>query len=90
MVGFSNVTQTKLISDLLALPPKRRAKIAGILLRSLDDEEDADQKEIDDAWAKELTRRVEEIRTGKVKLVSGDTFMKNVRAKIKRARQRTR
>jgi putative addiction module component (TIGR02574 family) len=84
------VTEAKLIADLLALSPKRRAKIAGILIRSLDEEEDVDQEAVDAAWAKELVRRVEEIRAGKVKLVSGDAFMKNVRAKIKRARQRTR
>ncbi len=77
----------KLISDLLALSPKRRAKIAGILLRSLDDEEDVDEQEVERAWAKELERRVVEIRSGKAKLVSGDAFMRRLRVKVKRVRR---
>lgn len=84
------MTETKLISDLLALSAKRRAKIAGILLRSLDDEQDVDPEEVEDAWAKEITRRVEEIRTGKVKLIPGDAFMRNLRAKVTRVRRRSR
>jgi putative addiction module component (TIGR02574 family) len=81
------VTDTKLIADLLALSPKRRAKIAGILLRSLDDEEDVDGQEVEDAWAKEIERRVEDIRSGKVKTVPGNVFIRKLRTKVKRARR---
>ena len=84
---LAEVTDTKLISDLLALSPKRRAKIAGILLRSLDDEEEVDEQEVEDAWATEIARRVEEIRSGKAKMVSGEAFMRKLRAKVKRARR---
>ena len=81
------VTDTKLISDLLALSPKRRAKIAGILIRSLDDEEDVNEAEVEDAWANEIERRVEEIRNGKVKMVPGAVFIRRLQTKVKRARR---
>ncbi len=84
------MTDAKIISDLLALPPKRRAKIAGALLRSLDDEDLANEQEIEDAWAKEIELRVKQIRSGKVKAIPGDLFLKKLQAKAKRARRRAK
>jgi putative addiction module component (TIGR02574 family) len=80
------VTEAKIVSELLALPSKRRAEITGILLRSLDGEEDADEVE----WATEIERRVQEIRRGDVKTIPGDLVMKRLRAKVRGSRARAR
>lgn len=87
MVDFWLVTDLKIISELLSLPPKQRAKIAGILLRSLDDEENVDERKVENAWTKEIERRVEQIRRGKVKLIPGDLFTKKLRTKVRQARR---
>ena len=78
------MSDTEIISALLALSPRKRAEIAGILLRSLTDEDV--EEEVEKAWAKELERRVEEIRSGSVRAVPGDTAMKRLRRKVRRSR----
>jgi len=50
----------------LALPPEARAALAGSLLESLDDTVDASAEE---EWGREIARRIEELDSGKVKLV---------------------
>jgi putative addiction module component (TIGR02574 family) len=57
-----------------------RAQRADHLLASLDDE---NQREIDDAWAEEVERRMKEIREGKVQLIDGETVMKELRSRLK-------
>jgi putative addiction module component (TIGR02574 family) len=49
-------------SQLAILPPEERAELADYLLSSLDDEHEA----IEAAWEEEASRRVAEIRSGKV------------------------
>ena len=83
---FRIVSDTKIVATLLGLPAKQRAEIAGILLRSLDGEEGADEG-VDAAWAAEIERRVEEIRRGVVKTTPAEQVMKRLRAKVRRARQ---
>ncbi|MBI4684971.1 MAG: addiction module protein [Nitrospirae bacterium] len=39
------------------------------------------QKEIDALWAKEAEKRVKEIKTGKVKTISGDKVFKEIHEK---------
>jgi putative addiction module component (TIGR02574 family) len=59
---------TKDVSDLLEkalrLPAEARAALAGSLLDSLDDQVDSS---VEDAWSKEVARRIEELDSGKVK-----------------------
>lgn len=61
---------TKEVSELLrkamALPPEARAALAGSLLESLDDHVDVSAEE---AWNAEISRRIEELDSGKVKPV---------------------
>jgi len=42
------------------------------------------QKEIDALWAKEAEKRVKEIKTGKVKTISGDKVFKEIRERFHR------
>jgi len=63
--------QKHLTEKVLALPHKVRARLARLLLESLDDaEEKLSPKEWDRAWSTELDKRIEEVRNGTVKCVS--------------------
>jgi len=70
-----------IIKDALSLPPGARAMLADHLLESLDWEE---QKEIDEAWAVEAERRMQEIRDGKVQTIEGEEVMRELRARRNR------
>jgi putative addiction module component (TIGR02574 family) len=54
----------ELLKKALALPDKERADLAGSLIESLDDTIDEDAEA---AWQEEILRRLEEVRSGKVK-----------------------
>lgn len=54
-------------------------EIAALALQHVDESE---QAEIDAAWDSEIDRRVDEILTGKVKLVSGEETMAMARARM--------
>lgn len=56
----------ELLKKALALPEHERAELAGNLLESLDTTIDEDA---DAAWQEEITRRLEEIKSGRVKTV---------------------
>jgi putative addiction module component (TIGR02574 family) len=57
------------------LPEKDRADLAGLLLKSLETEPDP---AVEEAWAKEIERRVAELDAGTVKTVPWET----VKAKL--------
>jgi putative addiction module component (TIGR02574 family) len=54
----------QLLRKALALPDKDRAHLAGSLIESLEDTVDEDAEA---AWQEEIARRLEEVRSGKVK-----------------------
>lgn len=56
----------KLLSELLALPEKDRAFIAAGLLQSL---RGVEVEGAEEAWDAEIARRVEEVKSGKIKLI---------------------
>ena len=58
----------KIIDEALSLPVEERAFIADSLLKSLN----RPDPEIDKNWIEVARRRLEEIRTGKVKSIPGD------------------
>lgn len=49
------------------LPPNDRAELAGLLLQSLEDRPAADTEQ---AWAREIERRMTDYRAGRVKTLS--------------------
>ncbi len=55
---------SELLKKALALPVEARAALAGSLLESLDETIDASAEE---AWSREIARRIEELDSGKVK-----------------------
>jgi putative addiction module component (TIGR02574 family) len=59
----------ELLKKALTLPDKERADMAGSLINSLDDTVD---ENADAAWQDEVARRLEDVRSGKVKTIPGD------------------
>ena len=57
----------EIFQEAASLPDTQRAELAGMLLDSLEGEFDPD---IEAAWAEEIERRVRQIDTGEVKLIS--------------------
>jgi putative addiction module component (TIGR02574 family) len=64
------IAAKKLAKQVLALPESERLKLADVLLKSIPKEGDPpSQEEWDEAWKKELEKRIEEIESGKVKCI---------------------
>jgi len=68
------MTTKKLIEEALSLPIEERALIADSLLRSLNVPNDA----IDANWTEVAKRRLQELRSGKVKPIPGDEVFSEV------------
>jgi putative addiction module component (TIGR02574 family) len=64
----------ELFNEAVSLPVEMRTQLVEKLLLSLN----PSQKEIDKLWAKEAEGRVEEIRSGKVKTISGEKVFKKI------------
>lgn len=64
----------ELISMAESLPVDIKIKLIDKLLNSLH----PSQKEIDELWVREVERRVEEIKTGKVKTIPGEKVFKEI------------
>jgi putative addiction module component (TIGR02574 family) len=71
----------KLLKDALELPVKERAAMAHRLIRSLDGPPDRDSEE---AWKKEIDRRLKRYRAGESKMVSWEEVKDQLR-KLARA-----
>ena len=68
----------ELISEAISLPVEVRTLLVNKLLESLNPPD----KEIDKLWVKEAEKRVEDIRTGKVKTIPGEDVFRKIRKKI--------
>ena len=74
-------TVEQLVKQALELPGEARARLAALLVESLD----ADALgPIDRAWAAEAKRRRDEVRTGRVKTIPGDQARRKVRDAVGR------
>lgn len=72
------------IAELLKLPVDERARVARLLLDSLDEgtpDPDAEQKRVD-----ELVRRARAVRDGTAELVDGDEARRRVLARLRELR----
>lgn len=63
------------------LPSESRAKLADLLVESLDADE---LGRIEQMWVMEAKRRRDEVRSGKVKSIPGDVGLRQVRDTLKR------
>jgi putative addiction module component (TIGR02574 family) len=80
-MASTTVDVRTLRKEALSLPQPARALLAQELLESL--EENTDQREIDALWAAEAERRLDEIKSGKVKCIPGEVVMRRVRNRKK-------
>ncbi len=72
------IKTNELISEAMSLPVEVRTLLVNKLLESLN----PPNKEIDELWAKEAEKRVEDIRTGKVKTIPGEEVFEKICKKI--------
>jgi putative addiction module component (TIGR02574 family) len=71
---------SELLKKALALPPEARAALAGSLLESLDDTMD---EGVEEEWSKEITRRIAELDSGKVKPIPWAEARRQISAILK-------
>ena len=72
------IKTNELISEAISLPVEIRTLLVNKLLESLNPPD----KDIDELWAKEAERRIEDIETGKVKTIPGEEVFKKIRKKF--------
>jgi len=70
----------KLIDEILSLPIEERALVADVLLKSLNKSD----PEIDRKWTKIAQRRLEELRSGKIKPIPGDEVFDRIHERFAR------
>ena len=71
----------KMFDEALSLPTEMRAELADRLLGSLNI---PTRSEIDEAWAEEAERRLQEVADGSVKPIPGEEVFRELRAKYGR------
>lgn len=74
-------TVEKLVEQAMTLPGESRARIAELLVESLDADE---LGRIDRLWADEAKRRRDDVRGGMVETVPGDEALRKVRDSLGR------
>ena len=65
----------KLEAQVLELSHEERAYLAQRLLVSLDADEEDDPAEVEQAWAAELQRRIDEVENGTVEMIPAEDVM---------------
>lgn len=78
------MTIRALEKEVLDLPPRSRVRFVEKIIESVDD---FTSRDIEAAWAQEIGRRTEEIKSGKVKGSSAKQAMAKARRAVNEARQ---
>lgn len=65
----------------MSLTPDERSELTRALIQSLEQEAEEDITAVEQAWEKEIARRVEEIESGKVKGIPAEEVFAKLRAK---------
>ncbi len=69
-----------IIDEAMALPIEKRAALVDMLLQSLN----PGNKDIDQAWAEEAERRLNEIHSGKVQTISAEALDEKISQKLRK------
>jgi putative addiction module component (TIGR02574 family) len=77
-------TAQKVLDEALQLPEDDRDWIADSLWRSIDRPTEEDAEPLDPAWEAEIERRIEDVRSGKVKMVPHEEAMARIRSRLGR------
>ena len=75
-------TLAELMEDAAELPGEDQLKLARILLE-LSESDSALAPDVEEAWDKEIDRRLEELRSGKVKGVPLDEVRKRIESRFR-------
>jgi putative addiction module component (TIGR02574 family) len=75
------LTPEELAEQAMDLPPESRARLADLLVESLDA---AEIGPIDRAWAAEARKRRDEVRSGSIKAIPAEDAFKKARDSLKR------
>ena len=65
--------------EVLELEASERARLAGVLLASLEEDLNASPEEIEGAWSEEVQNRLRDIRAGRAKLLPAEDVLQNLR-----------
>ena len=74
-------TIEQLAEEAMMLPTESRARLADMLVESLDA---ADLTQLDQLWLAEAKRRRDEVRTGDTETISGEEALRSVRDSLSR------
>ena len=74
-------TLEQLVEQAMTLPSESRARLADLLVESL---EGADLGQIENLWITEAKRRRDEVRNGLVETVPGEEGLRQVRDSVRR------
>ena len=74
-------TPEQIAQAALELPSEARALLADRLVESLDPSEDGQLRKL---WGKEVRRRRDDVRSGKVRTIPGEEALKRVRRAVAR------
>jgi hypothetical protein len=69
-------TIEQLAAQAMSLPSEARARLADLLVESLEGD---DLGQTEQLWLTEAKRRRDEVRTGRIKTISGDEALREVR-----------
>jgi putative addiction module component (TIGR02574 family) len=72
------VSVQELQAEVLKLPSHERARLAELLISSLDEED-----EIAAAWADEAERRYQELRSGEIEAIPAEEVLARVRSNLR-------
>jgi putative addiction module component (TIGR02574 family) len=75
------MTVEQIAEEALSLPSEARALLADRLVESLDPAEDGVVRQL---WVAEATRRLDEVRSGRVQTIPGDEALARVRSAVGR------
>ena len=67
---------SELLEKALALSTQERGLLIDQLIQSLD--EGPPEEGVEEAWAEEIKRRVDDIRSGKVKMIPGEQVLREL------------
>lgn len=81
ILSLMGTTVEQLAEQAMTLPTESRARLADLLVESLDADE---LGRIDQMWAGEAKRRRDEVRAGQVKTIPGEDALRRVRDAAKR------
>ena len=74
---------SKLLEQALALSAQQRGLVIDRLIESLDEE--PAEEGVEEAWEEEVKSRVDDIRSGKIKMIPGEEVLRRLAGRLRNA-----